>query len=302
MATITVEKVGQQAGAVEASRTWRVHGTTSLAAAEALVQAIIDDYNDTFDGKPFTNFDTTEVERQTWDIRAIYKVPELVYFAPEEEEISLSFSTGGETATLYHPVATRAEGYSYFEDTWEFFIPPGINVDSTGRIQGVEVPIRSFDFTMSLYRDDANVSIEYIRNLYLARNTTNAAEIDIDFGADGVPKVATFYAGELLLADVSGGRVNPTRWQFVFNVRFSENRNGADGTTEVPLSELGFDVGSTGASIKKDGHHYLWVYYTEQEFQNGDDQIIVTQKPVAAFSDKIFFDSDFSVLELPDGA
>lgn len=298
MATITVERVGQQAGVNEASRTFRVHGTTSLSAAEALVQAEVDG-DGNFDGKPFSNLDTAEIDRQTWDIRAVYKIPALVIFEPGDEEIQLTFTTGGETATLYHPVAARATGYEYFEDTWEFFIPPGINVDSTGRIQGVEVPVRSFDFTMSLYRDDADVSVEYIRDLYLAKNTTNAEEIDIDFGAGGTPKVATFYAGELLLADVSGGRVNTSRWQFVFTMRFSENRNGSDGTSEVPLSELGFDVGSTGGSIKKDGHHYLWVYYSEQQQDDGDGNIIITQKPVAAFSDKVFHDSDFSALELP---
>lgn len=301
MATITVEKVGQQAGIDQASRLWRVHGTASLSAAEALVQSEVDS-DGNYDGKPFSHLETNEVERQTWDIRAIYKVPELIIFQPGEDEIQLTFSTGGETQTLYHPVAARASGYEYYDDpAWEVFIPPGINVDSTGRIQGVEVPVRSFDFTMTMYRDDDDVSVGYLRTLYEARNTTNSEEIDIDFGVAGTPKVATFYAGELLLADASGGRINASRWQFVFNVRFSLNRNGSDGTTEVPLSELGFDNGSSSGSIKKDGHHYLWVYYIEQEIANGDDEIVIVQKPVAAFSDKIYFDSDFSALELPDG-
>lgn len=300
MPTITVEKVGQQAGEGQASRLYRVHGTASLAAAEALVQAEVDADGD-FDSKPFHRLDTNEAALQTWDIRAIYKTPETVIFQPTDEEIQLTFSTGGETQTLYHPVAARASGYEHYEDTWAFFIPPGINVDSTGRIQGVEVPVRSFDFTMTLYRDDADVDVAYLRNFYLARNTTNDASINIDFGTGETPKVATFYAGELLMADGTGGRVNASRWQFVFNMKFSANRNGANSTSEVPLSELGFDSGSSAGSIKKDGHHYLWVYYIEQEIEDSG-QIIITQKPIAAFSDKIYFDSDFDLLELPDGS
>lgn len=301
MATITVEKVGQTAGVGQAARTWRVHGTDSLAAAEALVQAEVDG-DGNFDSKPFSHFETNEIERQTWDVRAIYKTPELVIFEPGEDEVQLTFTTGSETTTIYHPVAERATGYEYAVDTWAFFIPPGINVDSTGRIQGVEVPVSAFDFTMTLYRDDANVDVGYLRDFAKAKSTTNAEDINIDFGAGGEPKVATFYAGELLMADGSGGRVNASRWQFVFNMKFSANRNGADGTSEVPLSELGFDTGTSGTSIKKDGHHYLWVYYVEEEQTNGDDQIVVIQRPVAAFSDKVYHDSDFDLLELPDGS
>lgn len=302
------ERPGQTGASDRATRIWRVHGTTDMAEAKAAVQAIIDDYNDVFDGKPFANLEVTEPSemRATFDITAVYKPSVLTQMQPGEGNTlsNIQFDTGGDTSTIFQPIQPRASLSNPYYYNNDRVVPGGINVTNSGEIQGVEVEIESFDFTLTIDVDDEDVTAEYLRTLYISTKKVNSDDINIDFGTADSPKVLTFYAGELFLRSVNGGRINSSTWQFAFNLRFAENRNGYNGSDKIPITELGFPDDATPApdtAIAKDGHDYLWVYY-EAEAVAVDDSVAYNNSPIAAYADKVYRRVAFSALGLPSGA
>lgn len=304
MPVLLVEVLGQEGGKDEATRLLRVHGTSDLEEARAEAQAWIDDYNDTFDDKTFSHFKPIETKRQTWDIRAIYKPTSLITMTPGDGTFpaQISLTSGGATATIYYPLEAPAEGYTYGISEESLFVPEGINIDESGIPQGTEVEVSDQEFSLTLYLDDDDVSVEFLAACLKARGKVNSADITIDVGPTGSPKPAVFRAGELKILYVNADPINANRWQFVFQLSFSENRNGEDGTSEIPLSELGFDTGSLGSTIKKDGHDYLDVYYKTEQNTDGDGNVSVYRTPISAKSHRIRYRMDFAVFGFPDGA
>jgi hypothetical protein len=143
-------------------------------------------------------------------------------------------------------------------------------------VEGVDLTIPVFTFSLTRYISAADMNQAYIGQLYALTGKVNSAPWGIN--VDGVQ--LTFAAGEALFLGASGGkRKSENDWEIGFRFAGSPNAtNLSIGTITVP---------------SKKGWEYLWVRYDDAE--DTAAQTIV-KKPIAAYVEKVYDEGDFSAL------
>jgi hypothetical protein len=136
-------------------------------------------------------------------------------------------------------------------------------------VAGIDITVPVFNFSETHFIDNALVTTAYKLNLFALTGKVNAAEFK------------DFARGELLFLGASGSRRGTGAWEITF--RFAASPN------VVNLS-LG---GITG--IQKEGWHYLWVRFTDDEDATARTLI---KRPISAHVEQVYQYADFSLLGL----
>jgi hypothetical protein len=179
-----------------------------------------------------------------------------------------SFDTTGGTQHLTQAHAESRFGNSAPDQK------KAIGVDSNG-VNGVDVVVPQLQWQESYDVPNAYVTATYVRGLAGVTGTTNSAAF------------RGFEAGEVLFVGCSGSQEWDDQkgkgpWSLSFRFVASKNVTG----------ETVGDI--TGVSKK--GHEYLWVRY-----EDAVDSNVLLKKPKAVYVNKVYKDSDFSLLGIGTG-
>jgi len=189
---------------------------------------------------------------------------------PQTGDDVFSFSTGGGTAHITQSISTTSATAPAGKTAPDFKGAIGFDGKT---VQGVDIGVSEFAFTVTRYIDDDDVDATYVGQLYALTNKVN----DDTFTAWGL---GSFNAGECRFLGASGTRrADGEDWEIQFS--FSAIPNKAN-----------LDVGGTITVPAKKGHEYLWVRYEEAV---DADRIAV--QPVAAYVEKVYDDGDFDDLD-----
>jgi hypothetical protein len=248
-------------GKVVETRVYRVTGYDNARDAEAALIASSElpaNLGPEADGTVFRRiaFNTVPVSdtNDIWDITVPYEsqVNTERTFAGSTSGGSFNI-TQGYGVTSYAPSGITAPNFQ-----------GAINVNEQG-VQGVDVIVPQFEFSLTKTQDNGFVSLSYAATLARMTGKTNNATFE------------TFEPGELLFLGAD----------------FSQQSNGSATLTykfSASPNRTGITIGSI-TGIAKKGHEYLWVFYRPNLSGN-----FLVRIPVAVYVHKVYEDGDFSTL------
>ncbi len=189
----------------------------------------------------------------------------------DENELKLTLDFGAGSQTVKQSLGTTA----YASDIRQILhpgLPPTdhhglIGVESDA-VQGVEVPIATFDFTITRFVKNENIN-GFIQDLLAARARVNDDAVSFTIQS----WQPTFDPGELLFRGATATpRVESEDWEIP--LRFSAESNVDD------LQMVGF----AAQAIPKDGWDYVWVRHVDSE---DEDAKTLTRLPEGAYREEV---------------
>lgn len=181
-----------------------------------------------------------------------------------EDGPEYSFSTGGGNSRITQSLETIASYAPGGFTAPDFQGAIGVSDD---RVDGCDIPSRSYQFTETHRLDDSLITSTYKGYLFQLTGRYNNATFK------------GFAAGECLLLGVDGGKRGDEKWSLTF--RFAASPNLED----VVIGDI--------TVAEKLGWHYMWVRYGEYE-----DSIAyaLVKRPIAAYVERVVEPGDFSLL------
>lgn len=179
-----------------------------------------------------------------------------------DQEPQFTFDTGGGTQ---HVTQSLASVGRYAAPGWvapNFQGAIGVN---DGQVAGTDITIPVYNFSETHFADNDIVTQAYKIKLFTLTGRVNNASFK------------GFAKGELLFLGASGSRRGREDWEISY--RFAASPNAAN------LS-LGAITG-----ISKEGWHYLWVRFTDDEDPTSNTLI---KRPVAAYVEQVYPYGNFS--------
>ena len=235
-----------------------------IASLKAAVKAACPS---TFDGLYYDSMSWREEDgehRYLFDVKYSWKNPEAT--------IRWSFDTTGGTIKI-----------TTLKDTTKFAIADrtapdfenAIGVKSGGEPEGVDITIPALKLTATYRHAETSIHVNaitidtYIKTLASMVGTTNDAT------------VLTYEAGELLFLGATGEFVPGQANEFQYHFAASAN---ATGLTIGAITD-----------IEKKGHDYLWILF---EGDDDEDAQKTVQRPLAAYVERVYSESDFGDLHI----
>jgi hypothetical protein len=248
-------------GRVVETRVYRVTGYDNARDAEAALIASAElpaSLGPEADGTVFRRiaFNTVPVSdtNDIWDITVPYEsqVNTERTFAGSTAGGSFNI-TQGYGVTAYAPPSATAPNFQ-----------GAINVNEQG-VQGVDVIVPQFEFSLTKTQENGFVSLAYTATLARMTGKTNNATFE------------NFNAGELLFLGADFSQQSSGSATITYKFSASPNRTG-------------ITIGSI-TGIAKKGHEYLWVFYRPNLSGN-----FLVRIPVAVYVHKVYEEGDFSTL------
>ena len=184
----------------------------------------------------------------------------------EREEPQFTFDTGGGSQHISQSLTTVGRYAAPSETAPLFHGAIGVNDD---QVAGTDITVPVYNFTETHFINNSLVTPAYKLALFSLTGRVNES------GFKGFAK------GELLFLGASGSKRGKDDWEITY--RFAASPNAAGLT----LGDI------TG--INKEGWHYLWVRFADDEDTNAKALI---KKPVAAYVEQVYQYGDFSLLGL----
>ena len=272
MAITVEEQYGRRLSGKTSELVYLIQGTGDAIAARA---ALLAESPASYNGQP-RQLDQTDVE----EIRGLIGGGFIgnVHYGYSQKQTSTSgfeFNTSGGTQHI-----TQSKGTTKYAPSGstapDFHGAIGV-ADKT--IQGVDIPAPSFDFTVTRYIPSANMTEAYLGTLYALTGTINNGAWSVTTD-DGV--TIGLAEGEGLFKGAAGSyRSDQSDWEVRFTFAASPNATG------LIVGDI------TG--ITKRGWDYLWVRYEHAE---DTDAKALVRKPIAAYVEVVFDETDFSQLNL----
>ncbi len=241
---ITVEEkpFGRRTSAKSAERQYviRDSGGADITESQALA-ALIAGVPSTVSGLSLATSDceVDEIAKNIFVGTASYSSPSGSGENQEVGDFTITFDISGQQQRMMKSLSTVNSYEHPLEPERNFSQAIGVNSDGT--IEGCDILIPTFTFTLHYTVDPADITESYVATL---ARTVGKVNSDAYKG---------FAAGELLLTRVSGQRRDLEAWDLTFGFSVSENKTGLE---VFPIT-----------GIAKDGWDYLWVYYTTVENQ-----------------------------------
>jgi hypothetical protein len=188
------------------------------------------------------------------------------------EIVSASFS--GEQEHITHAISQTHYG-ALSRDTNR-----GINVQSNGEVDGVDINKRIGSFTVSTVMDKNICDNDWFRDRMSQIWTTN------DDTFRSWPK------GCVALAGMEARQRSDGHWEIEYSFQVSPPREAVADIAGVPLT-----IGGVPQTIDIDGWDYVWVMYQPTDAvvnQAGDE--VITPKPIGVHVAQVYYQSDFSDL------
>ena len=186
----------------------------------------------------------------------------------QKEAAQFSFDTGGGTQHVAQSLATVGSYAAPGETAPNFRGAIGVNED---QIAGTDITVPVYNFSETHFVSNLLVTPQYKLNLFQLTGKVNGGPFK------------QFAKGEVLFLGASGSRRGTDDWEIAF--RFAASPNVA-----------GLSLGAI-AGINKEGWHYLWVRFADEE-DNAARALI--KKPVSAYVEQVYQYGDFSLLGLGD--
>lgn len=192
--------------------------------------------------------------------------------------IDITIKPGSGSAKRYQSIET----VEWYECTGDALLPPDFNqaigVTQQGA-EGVDVPHRKFEFTITKKFSTGSVPGSFIIDLRELQNRVNNADYTMSFNGMTI----TFTRGTLLFS--------------AFPMKFSSDLSFEISYEFVAESGItygeNFTIGQSPI-ITKEGWEYLWVHYRDRPDPNNTGY--TTKQPVGVYIEKVFEYGDFSKL------
>lgn len=223
-------------GESRSKKTWLAYGdgaTSKLAVAGTFLTIV-----PSTDGrKVIRSINYNERGFRSWAITANYITPEEHHRKRqlEEGEFRWDFDTSGGTHTLTHTDPAKVTRFGV--DAPDF--KGAINVDSEGKIQGVETELSGLKLNLSYKHSQAVITPAYMQKLEGLKRKKNAQPF------------LGFDSGELLFLNASGSDGTDTPAEVTYHFLIDHARQ------DLTFGDI------TGVS--KPAHDLLWIYSEEEE-------------------------------------
>jgi hypothetical protein len=232
---------------------------------ESMYEAVDSRAPDTFNGlcKEEISFreDDNRTRRFFFDVK---------YSFPPEATKRWSFDTSGGNVRISHSKATQRFAIS---GRTAPDCKSAIGVKHDGSVDGVDIVIPALKLTCSYRFPVASTVVNattwdsYVKKLARMSGTTNNATY------------GEYARGELLFLGATGEFVPKVPTEIQYHFAASENVTG-------------LTIG-TIAGIAKKGHEFLWIM-----FEAAEDQSKIIQRPLAAYVEQVYGESNFADLEI----
>jgi len=188
----------------------------------------------------------------------------------EAGEASFSFDTTGGQQKITQSLQTIGAYAPAGKTAPDFKGAIGVTHEA---VEGVEITVPVFGFTLTLYLAAASVTSAYLEDIKSLTGKVNNAIWNVY--VDGV--TITAQAGECLFLGASGSKRGADDWEISFKFALSRNVSG-------------LSVGDI-SGINKKGWEYLWVRYDD-----ADDAAAsaLVKRPMAAYVEKVYELGDFT--------
>lgn len=274
MATAVERNVGRRQSGRRAERSYVIHDAADEAPARTALLAAAP----TSLGALTRYADDCEVdelvEGSKWLGTAVYQLPETQQITQPSGSFQLSFDISGQQQRIMRSIQTVASMPALNHANFG----GAINVNSDGTVEGTDILIPFFSFTVTQVYDFEDVDSDYIQDL---SNCVGAVNDDTYQG---------FAEGELLLTRVSGTqRPDPDNegdWDLTF--AFAVSKNATDVTITPTIYE-----GTDFVFAAKRGWDYLWVFYDDY---NDTSNNVVHKRPRYAYIEQVYRYVDYDVL------
>jgi hypothetical protein len=247
-------------GRVVETRVYRVTGYDNARDAEAALIASAElpaSLGPEADGTVFRRiaFNTVPVSdtNDIWDITV-----------PYESQVNTERTFAGSTAGGSFNITQGYGVTSYAASGSAPNFQGAINVNEQG-VQGVDVIVPQFEFSLTKTQENGFVSLAYTATLARMTGKVNNATFE------------NFNAGELLFLGADFSQQSSGSATITYKFSASPNRTG-------------ITIGSI-TGIAKKGHEYLWVFYRPNLSGN-----FLVRIPVAVYVHKVYEEGDFSTL------
>jgi hypothetical protein len=197
-------------------------------------------------------------------------VPYKPFETPESGKYEWRLNIGTRSMRITHSLETISKTAPAGQTAPDY--KGAINVVDGERVDGLDRALPEFSWEEDLYIAMASVTTTLLNTIYGSVATTN----------DGTWRF--FDAGEVLFLGCSGAPVNADLCKFTF--RFAAEPNLTD-----------IAVGDAITVPSKKGHEYLWVAYAPAVDATAKRLV---RQPMAAYVERIYEESDFSAMGLPD--
>jgi hypothetical protein len=272
-----IEQNGRTLSGSAHERRYLVTGTMNVSDARTAVLAEAEASFGTFK-RDEVRVEELKGQVGAWLAEVSYVKPEAA--PPEGGEQWFSFTSRVETVRI-----TRSR------DTVGTFAPAGetpanykrlINVTPGGDVDGVDVHVPVFSFTVTKYMEPSvGADANYLRAITDTLTTVNAEPFAVRTAMDETGSSLIFQPHEVLLIGATASRRGTQPWEFVFEFAGSPN-----------LQDLDID---TIAGITKRGWDFLWIRY--EQFAD-DEHKVMLRKPIAAYVESVYREGDFSRLRI----
>lgn len=247
---------------------WSVIGTEDDSLVEAALRPPGGVAPSAYRGRMLDSIEADPLGGGVWKASAKY-----VQFENNDE---YTFDTGGGTQNVRQSLLTVAAYARPGETAPEFHGAINVSKDS---VDGVDITTRRYEWTETHYFDDALITGDYKRILFLLTGTVNDAAFK---GTE---------AGESLFLGASGSKRGDERWGITYRFAAEPNVRGISIGGEGDGYYYGDDVVISG--IDKDGWDYLWIQYAD--FVDNAAFCLV-KRPVACMVERVYHRADFSLL------
>jgi hypothetical protein len=193
-----------------------------------------------------------------WKAHARFRTP--------DDSDDYTFDTGGGTQKITQSLSTIARHAAPGFTAPDFQGAIGVSED---RVDGVDIPVPAYTFTIARRFDDALVDMAYRLALF---NLTGR------FNDNTFKGLA---AGECLFLGASGAKRADEKWSITYRFAGSPNVTGMTIGDITGVDKLGWD--------------YLWVRYADFEDRFA---FALVKRPVACYVERVSLPGDFSLLNI----
>ena len=212
----------------------------------------------TYDGRYLEDWNVREVGNGLWNGTLRYTLN-----ASDDE---YTFSTGGGTQHITQSLETVSTYAPSGLTAPDFEGAIGVSGD---RVEGVDIPVRTYQFSETHRFTDTFVASGFKLTLFTLTGCYNNATFK------------GFAAGECMFLGATGSKRGVDAWSITFNFACTPNISGATVGSITGISKLGW--------------HHLWIRYAD--YVDGFAYCLVP-RPIAAYVERVAEPADFSDLSI----
>ena len=234
-----------------------VLGTESDLEVKLIVEATIPAF---YAGLVFQHYRIQHLGGGIWDVTVHYARKE----PKRQASHSFSFDTSGGTQKITQSLQTIGRYAAPGKQAPNFHGAINVSGDS---VEGIDITLPVYNWTETYYLPNSQITATYKANLFLLTGRVNDAPF------------RGFARGGVLFLGASGSKRGTEDWEITFKFAASPNaENLVIGDITVPA---------------KEGWHYLWVRYEDDEDATARTLI---KKPRAVYVEQVYYYGDFSLL------